>query len=297
MNLLELVDQVALELALGVPTAIVSSGDPQVKQWYALINRLGIDLCRQFDWQRLETEHILTTVCSNLSATTVEGEKSVTLVDTSALSVGYGVMGTGITPFSTIVSIDSATQVTLNMPATESGTNTLQFSQIRYPLPSDWKKQIPQTEWDRTNRWPLMGPQSAQSWQSFKSGIVYAGPRERFRIVGNAIAINPYPPDGLIFAFEYISNVWVIASDGTSKSSFSADTDTCIFDDSLMIAGLKAKFLSAKGLEASVEISEFMNLLDQCKAQDKSAPVLSLSPGCGTQLLSGANLPDGNWPG
>lgn len=297
MNLLELVKQVNEELGFSVPTAIVSSSDPQVRQMYALLNRLGIDLVRQFDWQRLDREHILTTVAANMSATTVQGSAVVTLADTSALSPNYGVLGVGIVPFAQILSVDSATQITMTMPATTSGTNTLQFSQVQYPLPSDWKKQIPQTEWDRTNRWPLIGPQSAQDWQSFKSGIVYAGPRERFRILANCITVNPPPPNGMIFAFEYISKSFVIGADGTAKSSFTADTDSCVFDDSLMVSGLKAKFKQAKGLEASFEIGEFVSLLDQCKAQDKSAPKLSLSPYGGSVLLGLDNIPDGNWNG
>lgn len=297
MNLLELIQQTTNELGLGAPTSVVSSSDPQTKQLFALLNRLGVDLVRQFDWQRLDKEHILTTVANNLSATTVQGSAVVTVADTAGLSANYGIWGMGIQPFAQIVSVDSATQVTMNMPATVSGTNTLQFSQTQYPLPSDWKKQIPQTEWDRTNRWPLMGPQSAQDWQSFKSGIVYAGPRERFRILGNTIAVNPPPPNGLVFAFEYISKSFVVGAGGVAKSSFTDDTDTCVFDDSLMVSGLKAKFKQAKGLEASFEIGEFVSLLDQCKAQDKSAPKLSLSPWGGSVLLSTANIPDGNWNG
>lgn len=297
MNLLELVTQVCSELGFSKPASVASSTDPQIQQMYALLNRLGIDLVRQFDWERLDKEHILTTVSRNVSATTVQGSAVVTLADTTGLSALYGVWGIGIEPFAQIVSVDSSTQVTLNMPATVSATNTLQFSQIQYPLPPDWKKQIPQTEWDRTNRWPLIGPNTAQDWQSFKSGIVYAGPRNRFRILGNAITVNPPPPNGLIFAFEYISKAFVNDLSGAAKNSFTADTDTCVFDDSLMVAGLKAKFKQAKGLEASFEIGEFVGLLDACKAQDKSAPKLSLSPWGGSVLLSTANIQDGNWNG
>lgn len=297
MNLLELIAQTTNELGLPTPTSVVSSIDPQIKQLYALINRLGGDLVRQFDWQRLDREYILTTVAASLSATTTQNSAVVVLADTSALSVNFGVIGLGIVPFSQIKSVDSPTQVTLTMPATQSGTNVLQFSQVQYPLPMGWKKQIPQTEWDRTNRWPLMGPQSPQDWQSFKSGIVYAGPRERFRILGNTITINPPPPNGLIFAFEYISKSFVLDVGGLSKTSFTADTDTCVFDDSLMVSGLEAKFKQKKGLDATFEIAEFTTLLNQCKAQDKSAPMLSLAPLVGGVLLSSANIQDGNWPG
>lgn len=298
MTLLQLIQQACREMALGVPAAVVSSQDPQVIQMYALLNRFGGDLCRQDDWRRLDREHILITVAQTTNATMTLDSPVLTVPSTSGLSVNWGIDGMGIQPFAQIVSIDSPTQVTMNMPALETGTFDLNFAQVQYPLPSDWKKQIPQTEWDRTNRWPLLGPQSAQGWQSFKSGIVYAGPRERFRLLGNTIALNPPPPNGLVLAFEYISNAFVVAADGvTHKSSFTADDDTCLFDDSLMVEGLKVAFKQAKGLDVSFELSRFNILLEQCKAQDRSAPKLSLSPADISILLTTQNIPDGNWPG
>lgn len=295
MTLLELVRAVMAELGLQQISGVVGNQGPTERQVFALMSRLGRDLTREYDWQRLMREYILTTVSVQKTATTVTGSATLTLASTAGLSPRWGVSGPGMRPFAQIVSVDSPTQVTLNMPADESGAVDLQFSQVEYPLPADWKNQIPQTEWDRTNRWPLAGPQTPQAWQSFKSGIVYAGPRERFRIIGNTIALNPPPPNGLIFAYEYISNAFAIGADGTPKSSFTADDDTCIYDDSLMILGTKTLFLQAKGLDASLEGSQFSSLLAQCKAQDKSAAALSISPGAGTRLLSLDNVPDGSW--
>lgn len=296
MTLLEIVQQVCDELAINRPTVVVGSTDPQIRQLYALLNRLGNDLCRQFNWQRLNKEFILNTVASNRTATTVAGSAVVTMADTSGLTDQYGITGVGVRPFAQILSVDSPTQVTMTMTATESGTNDLAFAQIAYNLPSDWLNQIPQTEWDRTNRWPLLGPQSPQDWQSFKSGIVYAGPRERFRILGNAIVLNPPPPNGLVLAYEYISKAWTISSMGVEQTSYLADTDTAIFTDSLLITGLKAQWKQAKGLDGNFDLAEFRTLLEQNKAQDKSAPRLSLSPYSTSILLSMANIQDGNWP-
>ncbi|MAL02049.1 MAG: hypothetical protein CL536_07890 [Alcaligenaceae bacterium] len=295
MTLLELIQAVMDELGLQRVSGVVGNQENSVRQMLSLSQRLGRDLQRDWDWQRLNREHIITTQAVTKSVTTTEGLAIVTMADTTGLSVDWGVSGVGVQPFSQIVSVDSATQVTLNMPATESGTNTLQFSQVEYPLPADWKKQIGQTEWDRTNRWPLMGPQTPQAWQSFKSGIVYAGPRERFRILNNSITLNPPPPAGLLLAFEYISKNWVIDSAGTTKPAFTADTDTFVYDESLMILGVKTLFLQAKGLDYALEASQFTGLLNQCKAQDKSAPVLSVSGQSSGRLLSLDNVPDGNW--
>lgn len=297
MTLLELVQQVCDELMIDRPSAVVNSADPQIVQLSALLNRLGNDISRQAQWQRLNNEYVLTTQAITQSGTITSGSAVVTgIPDTSSLSTDWGLTGSGIEPFAQIVSVDSATQVTLNMVANQSGTFDLTFSRTQYPLPSDWLMQIPQTEWDRTNRWPLMGPKSPQEWQSFKSGIVYAGPRERFRILQNSIAINPPPPNGLMFAFEYISTGWVISAAGVRQSKYLADTDSAIFPDSLLITGLKSLWKVAKGLDGSFDLGEFRVLLETIKSQDRSAPKLSLSPYGGSVLLTGYSIPDGSWP-
>lgn len=298
MTLLELVQQVCDELMIQRPQTVAGSTDPQIRQLLALLNRLGVDLSRQAQWQRLNREHILTTVAINQTGNTVAGSNVITgIPSTVGITPQFGVNGPGTTPFAQVTSV-GANQVTLNMPMTETLTGaSFQFSQVAYDLPSDWLSEIPQTEWDRTNRWPLLGPQSPQDWQSFKSGIVYAGPRQRFRIQENQILINPPPPNGLLFSLEYISNGWVINSVNQRLPRFTNDTDTAIFPDSLLITGLKAQFKAAKGLDGTFDLAEFRVMLDTIKAQDKSAPKLSLSPQPGEVLLSVANLSDGNWPG
>lgn len=297
-TLLELVQQTCDELMINRPTTVAGSTDPQIRQLLALLNRLGSDISRQFQWQRLNREHILTTVAIQTTGNTTAGSAVITNIpDTSAITTQFGVNGPGTVPFAQVVSV-GANSVTLNMPMTETQTGaSFQFSQVAYDLPSDWLSEIPQTEWDRTNRWPLLGPQSPQDWQSFKSGIVYAGPRQRFRIQENQILINPPPPNGLLFAFEYISSGWVINSVNQRLTKYTSDTDSAIFPDSLLVTGLKAQWKAAKGLDGTFDLGEFRLLLETMKAQDKSAPKLSLSPQAQSVLLSIANIQDGNWPG
>jgi len=295
MNLLQLIQQVCNELGITPPNAVVSSTNQSIRQLYALLNRHGHDLSRQFEWERLDKEWIVNTVAFDIQATFTLNSPIVTTASTAGITTNFGLNSSNTTPFSTVLSVDGPTQFTMNMPSTIAGLQTVTMSQVAYPLPSDWLNQIPQTEWDRTNRWPMLGPKSPQEWQSFKSGIVYAGPRERFRIQGGSLQISPPPPNGLTFAYEYVSSAWVVDVSGAAKQNLSADTDTTIFDDSLMIVGLKMRWLRAKGLDFSVEMQEFNNLLSTIKAQDKSAAKLSLSPVSGSIYLGTSNIPDGNW--
>jgi hypothetical protein len=297
MNALRLVQQTVDELALYRPTALIGSQDPQIRQLVALLNRLGADITRQTEWQRLNKEYLIVTNSFTLTGTVTNGSKVITgLPTTTAITDQYTIIGTGIQPFAQVVTVNNLTEITMDMEAVESGTVSLQFSQNKFDLPSDWLRQIPQTEWNRTQRWELLGPKSAQEWQTFKSGIVSAGPRQRFRILQNQLCLNPSPPDNQTLSFEYISNGWVEGVDGVAKTEVTQDTDTFIFSDSLLITGLKAQWLVAKGLDASFSLGEFRYLLEQEKSTNKSAPVLSTGAFAGSLLLTDRNMVDGNYP-
>jgi hypothetical protein len=297
MNALKLIQQVTDELALYRPTALIGTQDPQIRQLMALLNRLGADITRQTEWQRLNKEYLIVTNSFTLTGTVTNGSKVITgLPTTTAITDQYTIIGTGIQPFAQVVTVNNLTEITMDMEAVESGTVELQFAQNKFDLPSDWARQIPQTEWNRTQRWELLGPKSAQEWQTFKSGIVSAGPRQRFRILQNQLCLNPSPPDNQTLSFEYISDGWVEGVDGSAKTEVTQDTDTFIFSDSLLITGLKAQWLVAKGLDASFSLGEFRYLLEQEKSTNKSAPVLSTGAFAGSLLLTDQNMVDGNYP-
>lgn len=299
MNILQITQQAIGELGsnLSIPNTLIGNNDPSTRQFLFLLARVGRDLVKDFEWERLVTEGLITTVVTNSTGTTTAGSPVITgIPSTAGLSTNYGVAGNGIPPFAQIISVDSATQVTLNMVATESGTGALNFAQVNYPLPSDWSRQIPQTEWDRTNSWPLNGPKSSQEWQNFKSGIVYAGPRLRFRIAGGAIQLNPVPSASGTLSYEYISANWLTGADGTRKADITADTDTPIFDENLIVAALKLRWLQSKGLTYDYAMDDYMRILEKMKSQDKSAPKLWLSQSYSSVLLSNQNIQDGSWP-
>lgn len=296
MTLLELVQAVTSELAtVAVPAAVASSPDLQQRQFMALANNLGRMLASDYEWQELEKEYTFPTVASTITCSVTDGSAVVTMSSTSGLSTDYGVTGTGMPNWAQVESVDSATQVTLNQESTYTGSVDLLFSQNIYDLPSGFKSIINDTEWDRTNRWPLLGPKSPQEWQFIKGGVVSNGPRLRFRIMDNRLLINPNPSDGHIIAFEYISNAWASSSTGTDKTAFSADSDTCVFDDQLMINGIKLLWLQAKGLEWAPVERQFLSRLEVMQARTQGAKKLSLSRDLPSIYIGPWSIPDGNW--
>jgi hypothetical protein len=177
-------------------------------------------------------------------------------------------------------------------------TFTTVNGQDAYDLPADFARSISQTEWDRTNRWPLVGPETAQQWQWVKSGVLSTGPRERFQLQGNQIVLFPVPgATVLTLVFSYVSKWWVRDSGGQAKAKATADDDTCIFDDRLMTAGVKLRFFQAKGFDTTSFAADFQSLLDDALGQDAGAPILSLARQPAFPLITIYNLPDGNWPG
>lgn len=297
MNLLQLVQQITSELGLPAPNAVISNPDTQIQQIFSFINRLGKDLARDFEWQELQKTYVFTTSAFDSTGTLTAGSLVMTAIPSTAqLSTDWNASNTSLPSYADIVSVDSPTQVTLNQSALTSGSGTVTFSKVRYSLPSDWEKQIPQTEWDRTQHWPMAGPATSQQWGYLQGGIVSTGPWLRFRIAGDKFAVNPNPPNGEVLSFEYLSNAWVIPLTGSNKSGFTLDTDSCIYDDSLMILGAKKLWRQEKGFESSIVERDYQYMLERCTSQNKSAPRLNMAPRQSSILIGPWNIPAGNWP-
>jgi hypothetical protein len=172
------------------------------------------------------------------------------------------------------------------------------FAKQDYDLPGGYDRMISDTNWDRTDHWRNLGTKSSQDWQFLQGGIISIGPRERYRIYNNKFRIFQALTTVYNFSFEYVSNWWVCAtgSDQGSKSAYTVDTDTSVFPDDLMLAGLKFYFLKAKKLDYGVELGEFLRTLSYCKAQDVPVSAMSLAPVGMNQLVGPWSVQDGNWP-
>lgn len=300
-TLLQLIDQACGEMGLSQPTAVIGSSVNQTMQLLALCQRLGKDLIRDYEWQQLVKAYVFaTTAASTTTGTLTSGSAVITAIaDTSTYEVGNVLSGIGVAPYAEILTIDSSTQVTMNMPATASGTGvTLTIAKQDYSLPTDYDRMVSDTNWDRTNHWRNLGSKTSQEWQWIQGGVISTGPRERYRIYGNKLRIFAALTTAYNFAFEYVSSYWVTATGGTSatKSTFTVDTDTCVFKDDLMLAGLKYYFLKAKKLDYGIEEADFFSILSACKATDVPLPAVSLSQNSVPELIGPWSIQDGNWP-
>ena len=299
--MLQLVQQATGELGLSVPTSVVGNTNTDVIQILRLMNACGYEMQRKHEWQALSTEYRFSTVYYTYTATTTSGSTSLTsMSSTTGLTTNptyFTVTGTGIAQDTYLSSVDAGTSsAVLSLAATASGTaSSLTFTQTKYAFPSDFDRLTDRTNWDKTQHWEMLGPETAQQWQWLKSGFISTGPRIRFRPLGNLFQIWPAIGATHTLGFEYVSNYWAASTSGTAKGSFTVDTDTCIFPDRLMVLFLKMKYFEIKGFDTTVLMRDFMAELDLAKSNDAGSPTLSMNPRINTVLIGWENLPDAGY--
>lgn len=109
-------------------------------------------------------------------------------------------------------------------------TWTLVSGQPNYPVPPDLDRHIPQTDWDRSSRWQIIGPVTPQEWQFRKSGIVPSSVRRRFRVKGrqgSQFYLDPTPISsdaGLTMVLEYMSSSWASPQAWVTSTAFVANS-------------------------------------------------------------------------
>ena len=168
-----------------------------------------------------------------------------------------------------------------------------------YPLPDDWAYFRDQTQWDRTNHWPLLGPKSPQEWAWLKGALVAALPRQRFRVADNTLLIWPVPAAGatpsiVTMAMEYVSHNWVEGVGGPQDMIIS-DGDILRYNPWMLIKFVKFKFYELKGFPTTGVNADFMRIFNSLTGKDVGAKILSLSPQITSQYLGPWSVPDGSW--
>lgn len=302
-TMLQLVQQATGELGLAVPTSVAGNTAQDTIQQLALLNAVGYELLRapadhpEFNWQALTTEYRFTTQFVIQTGNVTAGSNVISgIPSTAGIAVGtFMVTGSGINQ-DTYVTAVAANSVTMSQAAASSATGaTLSFVQTKYSFPSDYQRLIDRTQWDKSKHWEMLGPESPQQWQWLKSGYIATGPRIRWRILGNAFQIWPGVTTAEYLGFEYVSKNWVTDTTGATKGSFTADTDTCLFDDRLMVAGLKLKYFATKGFETQLLQDEYDSILSAVMSAEQGAPMLSFAPRLSNILLGQENIPDSGY--
>ncbi len=306
-TLLQIVTDACNEIGLIAPSVVASATDLQTIQWLALFNRDLTELRQMFDWTDLQETYVITVAAPiSTTGTVTSGSNVITGIPSTAglADQTWAISGDYLNQAARIDTVDSGTQITMNMPATGSGTIDLVFSKDTYPEPEDFDRFITETWWDRTNHWALIGPNSPQIDEWHRSGIVAWGPRRNWRQVGRAAGgtYRLWPPIGATegqfsIAFEYISKYAVVDALGVYKEKFTADTDRPTLDYNMLVLGAKWRWMQIKQLDYAPMQAEYMDYVNRKGAKDGGMKTLSLTPQPEQFLIGPQNIADGNWPG
>jgi hypothetical protein len=293
-TMLQLVTQVTNELGVSTPTTVASNTNQDVIQILALMNAAGYEFLRRHDWRELTKRYTFTSEYTQTTGDVTLNTYTITNIpSTAGLDTTYQVVGNGISNACYIESVDSGTQVTVNLPSTGTYVGaTITFEKVMYALPSDYESAVPRTMWDLSKHWEMLGPESPQQWEWLLSGFISTGPRIRWRLLGKYFQIWPGVSTNELLGYEYRSNGWALSSTGVVKTSFTVDTDTCIYPDRLMVLATKLKYFEAKGFDTTAMFRNYLEEFEIVRAQDMSAANLSFAPRPGTVLIGYDNIPD-----
>lgn len=312
MSLLTTIQDCCGELSLTVPQSVIGNTDPQVAQLLALANLEGQTFAQLQGpwggWPELNTVYTFNLVPAGpFTGTTTANSNLITgLSSTAGILVGYGVAGAGVYQSATVIAVPPTTAAnTVMMSAVASSSNSVasyNFGQISYALPTNIRSFIAATFWDRNFRWPMLGPLSAQEWETIISGICPSGPRIQFRVVNNMMEITPLPGTSQTdqIAYEYVSNSWCTNAAGVANTAsggvcrFAADTDLYLWPENTLRLGVKYRFLKAKGLPFTEELIEYNAARDFQLASSGGSRSLRMNAGYrGVKLIGWDNIPDG----
>ena len=292
-TMLELVQQVTAELNLAVPTYVAGNTNQDVQQVLALMNRAGFDLVKEHDWQALELEYRFYTTAITTTCDTINNTYNLLNVgNVTGLNNNYSVVGTNVPQDTYVESVAGSTVTVSQLASATSVGGTVTFSQTKYDLPPDFETITDNTHWDKTKHWQMLGPEDAQQWQWLKSGYISTGPRIRWRILGGQFQIWPPYNTQEYLGFEYRSKGWARSAANAVKNSFTADTDTTVFDDTVLVLATKLKYFQVKSFDTTALQQDYMRYLSVAKANDKGSATLSFAPYPSKVLIGYANIPD-----
>ncbi len=300
-TLLQLVQQASAEMGLAIPNTVAGNTATDVTQMYYLINAAGNELAREYPWEALNVEYDWYSQYTQSNGFIVANSYTITGVDPATVAFinargasNFQVQGLGVIQSTQVVSA-LGTTVTINSAATGDGSGQYTFGQVMYSLPAGFDRITDRTQYDKSKRWEMLGPETPQQWQWLKSSYISTGPRIRWRIMGQLFQIWPLTSTNEYLSFEYISGNWAQSSTGAGQTQFLADTDTCIFPDRLIVLGLKKKYFEVKGFDTSAFQRDYDMQLNIAKANDAGSPTLSLAPRTANVLIGWENIPDANY--
>lgn len=164
-----------------------------------------------------------------------------------------------------------------------------------YPLPSDLRKIVDDSQWNRTSQFPVGGPLDGQQWQALKARNITSTITVLYRVWQGQLFLRDTTNNQTI-AFEYQSLWWLKAAGQPSPSSETPTvaTDVVCFDPAMVVARLKRDFRRGKKQDSQAEEEDYIRALAAAENEDAQGRTIYLG-GSGARLfrrIDALNLPE-----
>lgn len=160
-------------------------------------------------------------------------------------------------------------------------------------LPAGFRCFVNDTFYDATTGQYIYGSELPQTWALLHSSTP-GGIFPTFRLLGGSLFLSPAPGAGHRLTFEVLTSFAVKDVFGQLKPAVTADTDTFLFPESLLLAGLRYKWKYEKGLEYAEDLRRFEILRLGALSHNTPKPVRHLD-GEGASAVPGIIVPPGSW--
>jgi hypothetical protein len=155
---------------------------------------------------------------------------------------------------------------------------------------------INDTMWNNDQRIPILGPNTAETWQA-REVMGVTGPYPRYRIRANELLFLPEPVDaGDTITFEFYTKNWIYQETGdVYRDTFQDDTDAPLLDARLIILGTVWRWKHARGLEYGQDFDTYERAVADKTARDGPKPIITLDGEPQDTIAPVAIVPTGNW--
>jgi hypothetical protein len=182
-------------------------------------------------------------------------------------------------------------------------TVTTSAARSKYPYPSDFYAFCGNTGWDSTSILPLNGPISDEDFTRLTYQTQLSGPPFYYRPFGpdfdpasstGQLELIPTPGGVYSLKFDYFINTLFLKADYTVRGeTITLDTDLCIFDDDVMIASIKYRYLESKNQPFESHKAAYDDLIESAISRWRGAVKGNFAR---SNNMPRYSVPRGGWP-
>lgn len=147
--------------------------------------------------------------------------------------------------------------------------------------------------WNMDRKIPVTGPMTDQGW-AVENALELAGPPFKCWVSQNHLFLSPVPDAGETFSGIYFSS-YGYAAGGVPQPTFTADSNTLLFPDHVVIKGIEYLWKKQKGEAYVDDYNDFMGIIAKNKT-NAGMPALALDSPNNPGLRPSIYIPIGNWP-